>query len=106
MISLLGSSEAKPMSIHQTKKETSDKKLQKIHEQLHGKGNSLNISSKFTYNSHLNTTKPISNTAVTDIAYLNHSLIKIFILSFLALGAQLLLFYLEQNHYINLNFLF
>lgn len=89
------------MSIHQTKKDTADKKLQKIQEQLHGK--QIHYQDSFSFKATTDVPKISSNNQVSDIKYLHQSLIKISIISFLAIGIQILLFYLQQNHYINLN---
>lgn len=100
------------MSIHsQKKKNNLEERFQKLQQQVYGapqasdlvmvsstkKGFTFNATSAQSFNSKLR--------ASSDITYLNSNLIKITLLSSVAIGSQLLLYYLSKNHYINLNFL-
>lgn len=100
------------MGIQSSKrKDNVEKKFEKLHQQVYGKTavskaqSAIPTKNSFTFNANI-ASKLHSNPATSsDIANLSHSLKKILILSSIAIGAQFLLFYLIQNHYINLNFL-
>ncbi|MBI2314899.1 hypothetical protein HYU93_02470 [Candidatus Daviesbacteria bacterium] len=69
-----------------------EKRLQIIRRQVYGKDQQISYSSSRQTNE------------TTDLAYFYQDLLKILILSSLAIGAQLVLFVLSQNHILNLNF--
>ena len=82
------------MAIHRTYTQSDlEKRLQVIRKQVYGKTPLVSSSSLKT--------SPQSN---SDITYLRHDLIKISILTSLALGSQIVLFYLVQNNILKLNF--
>ncbi|MBI2330089.1 hypothetical protein HYU94_01755 [Candidatus Daviesbacteria bacterium] len=87
---VLGSTER--MAIHQTKHQSDlEKRLQLLRRQVYGK--EFRVKDK------------IITDSSTDISFLNQDLFKIFTLSSLAIGAQIILFFLLKNHILNLNFL-
>ena len=82
------------MAIHRTHTQSDlEKRLQVIRKQVYGKTLLVKSGSLET--------NPQSN---SDITYLRHDLIKISILTSLALGSQIVLFYLVQNNVLKLNF--
>lgn len=95
------------MPIQQNKKQSDlEKRLKLLRQQVYGKGtNELEYrdSSKpkdsATFNSGVNS----SNSKNLDLTYLSHDLMKIFILSTIAIGAQIVLFILTKNRLLNLN---
>ncbi len=107
------------MSIRQTKKQSDlEKRLQLLRRQVYGKDSvnkqslpsanaerqkaskSADSTSNPTYRY---TDSPITNQP-TDITYLHQDLFKILIFSSLAIGAQVVLFFLLQNHILKINF--
>ncbi len=88
------------MSIHQTKKQSDlEKRLQLLRRQVYGKESVVReekiAAEPLTTNYQLPT---------TDISYLHQDLLKTLTLSSLAIGTQILLFFLLKNHVLNINF--
>ncbi len=93
------------MSIQQTKK-TSDleKRLRLLRQQVHGREQFNAESPKYKLEDKFSSTNQSTKDSVSDVAYLKQDLLKIVILSTLALGSQIILFFLIKNSIINLNF--
>lgn len=99
----------KNMAVY-TLKKTSDieKKLKILRQQMYGKDSTR--SSVFSLQPSDKTKKADSKRLMTesyfasDTTYLYKDLSKIGLLSFLAIGSQLVLFFLIKNHVLNLNF--
>ncbi|MDO8573218.1 MAG: hypothetical protein Q7R77_00525 [Candidatus Daviesbacteria bacterium] len=82
------------MAIHQTKRQTDlEKRLQILRRQVYGK-------QEFKVQSVSQTT----SIPYDDIAFLYKDLLKTLFFSSIAIGAQILLFFLLRNHYLNINF--
>ncbi len=89
---MLGSSERKflRMSIQQTKIQSDlEKRLKLLHRQVYGKS-----ENKLTYSDNITT---------SDISYLYQDLSKIAFLSSVAIGTQIILYFLLQNHILKFN---
>lgn len=85
------------MAIHEQKKQSDiEKRLQLLRRQVYGKQEfrvqKSEIRDKITTNSS------------DDLTYLNQDLLKILLFSSLAIGIQLILFFLMRNHIVNINF--
>ena len=86
------------MSIQQTKKQSDlEKRLKLLRQQVYGRS-----ESKMAYQS-TNASPNRTNTATTDLAYLYQDLLKIALLSSAALGVQIIIYFLLQNHVLKLN---
>ncbi|MCL4366465.1 hypothetical protein M1437_04530 [Patescibacteria group bacterium] len=104
------------MAIQQTKRQSElEKRLQILRRQVYGKGSETRIDqikSGYQKNSdkpiHRYADTPVSSGTIThqssDLAYLHQDLLKILIFSSVAIGGQILLFFLISNHILNLNF--
>lgn len=102
------------MAIQQTKKQSDlEKRLKLLHRQIYGKNseNSDNQTLRYTDTpissdtpSHSDPTESGSKSMQVDIAYLHQDLLKILLLAGSAIGLQIILFALLQNHVLNLNF--
>lgn len=95
------------MSIHQTKRQSDlEKRLQILRRQVYGKSpdkpDKIRLDQRISKPESQKSDMPIHRT--TDLTYLNQDLLKILIFSSLAIGAQIVLFILSQNHIINLKF--
>ncbi len=106
------------MAIHQTK-QTSDieKRLRLLRQQVYGK--SSEDTENLVYPKVRISDSQISDAPIyrhtdsqshsesfrTDITYLHQDLLKISLLASLALGAQIILFYLSQNNFLRINLL-
>ena len=100
------------MAIQQSKKQSDlEKRLQLLRKQVYGRESVA--SSKYHVargertleNTHsTNYQLPTTNSS-SDLTYLHQDLLKIMTFSSLAIGVQLLLFFLLKNHILNLNFL-
>ena len=87
------------MSIQQTKKQSDlEKRLQLLRLQVHGKQD-FKVQRK---PSEIGSAK-ITNT-ISDVSYLYQDLSKIGILASMAIGFQIILFFLIKNHLLNLKF--
>ncbi len=103
---VLGSTER--MAIHQTKKQTDlEKRLRLLRQQVYGQNTSRSEDQTFRYPDTLakSGTPKSSESFRSDITYLRQDLFKILTLSTLAIGIQLALFFLSENHILNLVFL-
>lgn len=90
-----------------TLKKTSDieKKLKILRQQMHGKEEFGVQRSEIRDKKETATNYELRTTNLTsDISYLYKDLSKIGLFSFIAVGSQLILFFLIQNHVLNLNF--
>jgi len=99
------------MAIQQTKRQSDlEKRLQILRRQVYGKSPERTTETKmsetpthrYTDTLHRPTDAPTNRT--TDLTYLNQDLLKILIFSSLAIGAQIVLFFLSKNQIINLKF--
>lgn len=96
------------MAIHETKRQSDlEKRLKLLRRQVYGENpnrsdkisESEDRKTRFSITSiHRNTDTLISS----DLTYLNQDLLKIAVLSAFAIGTQLMLFFLIQNHLLNL----
>lgn len=107
------------MAIHQTKQQTDiEKRLKILRQQIYGKSsehseNSDDLKARksesqaFRYTDTLSLSDALSPSESfrTDVVSLHQDLLKISILAGSALGIQLILFFLIQNHLLSLNFL-
>ena len=100
------------MAIQQSKKQSDlEKRLQLLRKQVYG--GSKNQSSATSYQlsdkkqEKSDDLRPTTDSysAISDLTYLHQDLLKIMTFSSLAIGVQLLLFFLLKNHILNLNFL-
>ncbi len=107
------------MAIQQSKKQSDlEKRLQLLRKQVYGRESV--VSSKHSFPSAnaerkyqvVKEEKTLENThttnyqlPTTDITHLHQDLLKIMTFSSLAIGVQLLLFFLLKNHILSLNFL-
>ncbi len=83
------------MSIQQSKKQSDlEKRLKILRQQVYGKEQVSGI--RYPVSSEKDST-------TSDITYLNQDLLKILAFSSVAIGAQIILFFLTRNHVINLN---
>jgi hypothetical protein len=92
---VIGSIERKvlPMAIEATKKVSDlEKRLRLIRQQVHGK-QEYKIQSQSSTPTH---------TPLSDIVYLKQDILKIGIFSTIAIGVQVILFFLTRNHILNL----
>lgn len=104
---MLGSMERKVliMSIEATKKQSDlEKRLSLLRQQVHGKQEFRIQNSDFRFKNASATNHQPPTTNRSDITYLYQDLAKIGILAGLALGFQLILFFLTKNHILNLKF--
>lgn len=86
------------MAIQLSKKQSDlEKRLKILHNQVYGKN-------QFTVNSSQFTAKDKVSANLADVTYLRQDLLKILLLSALAIGAQIILYFLLQKHLLNLNF--
>lgn len=86
------------MAIEQTKKQSDlEKRLNLLRQQVYGKKQVLREETPITHN----TNYKLHN---TDLTYLHQDLFKILAFSAVAIGAQVILFFLSKNHILNLNF--
>lgn len=89
------------MAIHQTgKKSDLEKRLRLLRTQVYGKTSDKSEIVKIA-----DSTRGSNNSAhaFTDLIFLRKDLLKISVLSGLAIGTQLLLFYLSKRNILNLN---
>lgn len=105
------------MAIQRTKKQSDlEKRLQLLHRQVYGRGSDTSIRPHADIPTHRPTDTltyrytdtPIhrsASPAISDISFLHQDLLKILLFSSLAIGIQLLIFFLSKNHILNLNFL-
>ncbi len=100
------------MSIRRTKQiSPAEKRFKQLQQQIYGKQREINSNqvvstpprSNYSFDSSTPSI-PVSKTT-SDSTYLKHDLLKIVILSTLAIGTELVIYFLNQNHYLNLNFL-
>lgn len=83
------------MAIQALKKQSDlEKRLQLLRKQVYGKNQYKTEDRRPTTESH----------TVSDIAYLYRDLLKILLFSSLAIGTQVLLFFLMKYRYLNINF--
>lgn len=97
------------MAIQQTKKQSDlEKRLRLLRQQVYGKDQSSTISyqssDKKQERSDDRRLTTESYFATSDVSYLYQDLLKILILSSLAIGAQVIIFILSKNHILNINF--
>ncbi|MDO8638848.1 MAG: hypothetical protein Q7R43_04690 [Candidatus Daviesbacteria bacterium] len=86
------------MAIQLSKKQSDlEKRLKILHNQVYGK-------SQLTVDSSQLSVKSKDSTNLSDITYLHQDLLKILALSSLAIGGQIILYFLLQKHIVNLNF--
>lgn len=92
------------MSIHQSKKQSDlEKRLQLLRRQVYGK----NSESRYTTKSAGQPIIPTAHQPTTissDLNFLHQDLLKILVLSSLAIGSQIILFFLLKNNVLNLKF--
>lgn len=89
------------MSIHESKKQSDlEKRLKLLRQQVYGKSRSSAISYQ---SSGKKEEKSDNYSTKTDISYLYQDLIKILTLASLAIGAQIILFFLTKNHILKFN---
>lgn len=95
------------MAIQQTKKQSDlEKRLQLLRRQVYGgntqsSGIRYQISDKNTNESD-NQQMIVNNNSMSDVIYLRQDLLKIFAFSSIAIGVQVVLFFLLKNHILNL----
>ena len=90
-----------------TLKKTSDieKRLKTLRQQIYGRDQFRDQNSEIRDKKETATNyEPRTTNLTSDITYLYNDLFKIGLFSCLAIGSQLVLFFLLQNHVINLNF--
>jgi len=94
------------MAIQQTKRQSDlEKRLQLLRRQVYGKEEdkkSSVYSLPSTEIAEVGSRK--SEVGISDITYLHQDLLKILTLSSLAIGAQIIIFFLLKNHILNLVF--
>ncbi len=110
------------MAIQQSKRQSDlEKRLQILRQQVYGKSpdkigsdqiksdrsDKIRNSDPLIYRPtdipiHRFTDTPTNRSA--DITYLHHDLLKILLFSSLAIGTQIILFFLLQNHFLKINF--
>lgn len=101
------------MSIRRTH-QTSDaeKKLKQLQQQIYGKSVDLGTNQlqekqrQYSLNQTTINNAASTKTMPSDLAYLKIDLIKIALFSFLAIGAELLIYFLSSKHIINLSYQF
>ncbi len=100
------------MSIQRTRKISDlEKRLKVLNQQLYGKQEERStlsaaaIKQPFSFNPTAAGTISQSHRNVEDIAYLRYDLTKITILAVAAFGIQFVLYFLIQNHLVNLSLL-
>lgn len=88
-----------------------EKRLEMLRRQLSGKPRSVEEPKKtekssqgFSFSSQPSKTS-LTQSTTSDTAYLRGDLLKTFILAFLAIAAELSLYFLSRSHTIDLNFL-
>lgn len=95
------------MAIQQTKRQSDlEKRLQLLRRQVYGR-NSYQLSDKMqnkSDDSGPQKGKITESYSVSDITYLQQDLLKILIFSSVAIGIQIILFFLLKNHILNLVF--
>ncbi|MEK7616685.1 MAG: hypothetical protein AAB414_01380 [Patescibacteria group bacterium] len=88
------------MAIHELKKQTDiEKRLKLLRQQIYGKEKKWEVRGEKITTTHLP-----HLTSSAEISYLYKDLLKILIFASLAIGAQVILFFLSKNHILNLNF--
>ena len=88
------------MAIQRSHKQSDiEKRLQLLRQQIYGKENISGV--RYQVSGEKETS---AGTPHADITYLHQDLFKIFTLSSLAIGLQLILFTLLKNHFLNLHF--
>ena len=87
------------MSIQLSKKQSNlEKRLKLLRYQVYGKSAAPQISASENQNYRRQT-----EVSTSDIVYLKQDLLKIFFFSTLAIGTQIILYHLLQNHILNFN---
>lgn len=103
---MIGSSQAQfsDMAIHLDKKQSDlEKRLRLLRRQVYGKQLSA-ISYQTSDENNKSGDRQLTTESYSDIFYLYQDLFKIIILSSIAIGTQIILFFLSRNHILNLNF--
>ena len=87
------------MAIHESKKQSDlEKRLRLLHQQVYGKQAFRVQSSEFRVKEKISTNYQLPTTNLsTDITYLHQDLVKILTLSGLAIGIQVILFFLLKG---------
>ncbi len=85
------------MAIQELKKQSDlEKRLQILRRQVYGKQEFRAQKDSLSH--------PVqTSSSLTDLSYLYHDLLKTLLFSSLAIGAQILLFFLMKNHILNIN---
>jgi len=102
------------MSIHQTKQQSDlEKRLRLLRQQVYGRSANQYISKSVSQKDSESDTpthslreasRPTDTLILSDFTYLRHDLFKILFLSSVAIGAQIILFYLMQHNLLKFNF--
>lgn len=93
------------MAIQQTKRQSDlEKRLKLLRHQVYGKEENKQSSAYSLPSTKIEVAGSQKEISMSDIAYLNQDLFKILILSSLAIGTQIVLFFLMQNHILNFKF--
>lgn len=100
------------MAIQETKRQSDlEKRLQSLRRQVYGRGTESQQSAKtegpinkFSLSNIPMHKAPVSNQAISETAFLRQDLFKILTFSSVAIGAQLIIFFILKNHILNINF--
>lgn len=95
------------MAIQQQKKQSDiEKRLQLLRRQVYGKNQSSAVSYQLSDEKQKKSDDRLTTESysISDLTYLHHDLLKILLFSSLAIGIQLILFFLMRNHILNINF--
>lgn len=100
------------MAIHETKRQSDlEKRLQLLRRQVYGRRSEYQINRKAGELDNSDTltlrspgTLSSSESFRTDLTYLHQDLLKIMTFSSLAIGIQIILFFLLKNHILNVKF--
>jgi len=95
------------MAIHQTHRQTDlEKRLKLLRHQVYGR-ESVASSKQYVVREEITQKNPHTTNYIlptTDITYFHRDLLKILTFSSIAIGAQIILYFLLKNQVINLNF--
>jgi hypothetical protein len=92
------------MAIQLSKKQSDlEKRLKILHNQVYGKSQSSAISYQLS-DKNKSGDRRLTTESYSDVVFLQKDLLKILILSSLAIGSQIILYFLLQKHIVNLNF--
>lgn len=93
------------MAIHQIQRQTDlEKRLQLLRRQIYGKNPDRSDEIRTSENRSSDTPISSAKPMLVDTTYLHHDLRKILTFSSVAIGIQVILFILLQNHILRINF--